>query len=290
MEKKILNLLNLVNNSLLDRNFLDIACLQEQADLINEWLESSKKLGNGNVSNYLWALKSIILIKKKYIESFLLIKNKEYIKAWGLLAALELDIQFLEQNKEELIEETQKRSLIFYKNAVKNWQILFPYKLFFSIGFLVSKNSCSICGKQITPRNKCEHKKGKLYNGELCMHIGEMSELREVSLVTNPMDKNCFIQDIDYDYRVVEYVSNQLIHAYDGWGVHKTKHKWQRSKLDHINKDAVCPCGEMILFKDCCFDKAEIELPHFEIFFVNNRKDSLSKATLFLGEKSEDFT
>lgn len=75
MEKKILNLLNLVNNSLLDRNFLDIACLQEQADLINEWLESSKKLGNGNVSNYLWALKSIILIKKKYIESFLLIKK-----------------------------------------------------------------------------------------------------------------------------------------------------------------------------------------------------------------------
>lgn len=290
MEKKILNLLNLINKSLLDRNFLDTACLQEQADIINEYLKISKKLGNGNVSNYLWALKSIVLIKKKYIECFSLLKNKEYIEAWGLLANLELDLNFLEKNKEALIEETQKRSLIFYKNSVKNWQSLFPYKLFFSIGFLVSKNTCSICGKQITPRNKCEHRKGKLYNGELCIHIGEMSELKEVSVVTNPMDKNCFIQNIDYDYRVVEYVSNQLTHPYDGWGIHKTKYKWQRSKLDHISKDAICPCGEMMLFKDCCFNKVEIELPHLEIIFVNKTEDSLSKAALFLGEKIEEFT
>ncbi len=78
----------------------------------------------------------------------------------------------------------KKYKLDFYKEIVESWQSLFPYKIFFSIGATIKQYTCSICGHVIRPRNKCIHKKGKLYNGKLCVHVADGGcELKEISMV-----------------------------------------------------------------------------------------------------------
>ena len=66
--------------------------------------------------------------------------------------------------------------------------LLFPPQMFQSVGIIVKKVSCSICGKNY---ENCEHIAGRPYLGKLCgRHISEC-ELIEASIVTNPANKMC---------------------------------------------------------------------------------------------------
>ncbi|WP_250602753.1 zinc chelation protein SecC, partial [Acinetobacter pittii] len=210
--------------------------------------------------------------------------NKEYLDAWALLAELETDIVFLEKNIDDNFSKIYK--VFFYKKMIENWQSLFPYKIFFSMGFTVKYYLCSICSEVVKPRNRCKHKKGMLYNGELCFHIGgEIEEIKEISIVKTPMQKIC-IPHIDYDYSIVDYVSERLQHPFDGWEPFKSKITLNRSEFNHLSEGAICPCQEeMVLFKDCCFNKDKIEIPHLDIIFEKNFSPELENEIIKIGSK-----
>ncbi len=80
----------------------------------------------------MWKLKTILIIKDRYIKTFFLLKDKKHYEAWVLLERIEIDISFLEKNVDE--DFIKKYKLDFYKEIVESWQSLFPYKIFFSIG------------------------------------------------------------------------------------------------------------------------------------------------------------
>lgn len=281
---KEMDLIDVLNQLLLSKSLIDLELYDEAIDQINDLLLFSQKENREEVSNFLWKLKTIFQIKKGYIRTFSLIKNKEYLDAWSLLAELETDLIFLEKNIDDNF--SQKYKVFFYKEMVKNWQSLFPYRIFFSMGFTVKYYLCSICSEVIRPRNSCKHKKGMLYNGELCFHIGgEIEEIKEISVVKTPMQKTC-IPLIDYDYSIVDYVSDRLQQPFDGWRVVKSKRILNRSEFNHLNGDAICPCQEeLTLFKDCCFDKDEIELPHLDIFFEKSLSPELENEIIRIGNK-----
>ena len=54
--------------------------------------------------------------------------------------------------------------------------------------------------------NKCNHIKGKLYNGELCARETEM-ELEEISFVDTPANKLCKILKITHNGKTVDILT-----------------------------------------------------------------------------------
>lgn len=67
---------------------------------------------------------------------------------------------------------------------------MFPNHGFCSIGAIVRKSECSICGQEY---GECNHLKGKPYMGKICNERVTECELEEVSIVTNPGLKYCRI-------------------------------------------------------------------------------------------------
>ena len=58
-----------------------------------------------------------------------------------------------------------------------------------SLGAIIHKATCSICGQNIAEEGECEHKRGKYYDEKLCYWIMEEMEPKELSYVIVPSDK-----------------------------------------------------------------------------------------------------
>ena len=58
-----------------------------------------------------------------------------------------------------------------------------------SLGAIIHKATCSICGQNIASEGECEHKRGRYYDDKLCYWIMEDMEPKELSYVIVPSDK-----------------------------------------------------------------------------------------------------
>ena len=58
-----------------------------------------------------------------------------------------------------------------------------------SLGAIIHKATCSICGQNIASEGECEHKRGRYYDEKLCYWIMEDMEPKELSYVIVPSDK-----------------------------------------------------------------------------------------------------
>jgi hypothetical protein len=65
---------------------------------------------------------------------------------------------------------------------------IFPDHGFLSMGTIVQKSECSICGQE---HGMCDHLIGKPYMGKMCYEIVSEVELEEISFVKIPGNKNC---------------------------------------------------------------------------------------------------
>jgi len=83
-------------------------------------------------------------------------------------------------------------------------KLLFPKMFFASVGGIIKKSNCSICKE---PYSKCEHIKGRLYNGELCVREITEMELEEGSLVDVPANKHCRMLTTTYDGKTVDLLT-----------------------------------------------------------------------------------
>ena len=94
----------------------------------------------------------------------------------------------------EYVEETRAKSpgLIFTCNigddagikGVKNGTLSTV-----SIGAVINKATCSICGQNIAAEGECEHQRGRKYDGKLCYWLMEDMEPKELSYVIVPSDR-----------------------------------------------------------------------------------------------------
>ena len=261
-------------NKLIKSDNTDISKYEHELKKLNGTLNNNKNKKKDDTTNYLWKVITILEIKIGYLYSFNYIKNGNFYDAWCNLEYVEIKISNLENNCSTDILDFY--NVKFYKNYVFMWQSLFPYTLFLSMGFIARDFSCSICSKILTPRNQCIHKKGKVYDGELCLHIcNKIDDIKEVSFVKNPMQKAC-IPLLDYDYSLVRFTSERLESPFDGWAFNKTKSKVSRDKFVNVKPDSVCPCREGNKnFINCCYDKSFINIPHIDIIFDKGFSPSL---------------
>jgi hypothetical protein len=201
-----------------------------------------------------------------YIRAFHNIKSHEYRKAWNQLEECEIKYNFLSENSSE--EYLSNTRLTFIKNKIAKWQSLYPYCLFCSPGFKVGYYSCSICDHKVRPRSRCLHKKGKVYNGELCLHVAHDLEILEVSIVTKPVQKYSVMHDDStLDFTLLERLSIFLDNAFEEWDLNWTTMKFPVQRFKSIKKSDKCPCKSENEFEVCCMGKKEIEIPHVDFIF-----------------------
>ena len=241
-----------------------------QINQIVDALKGSKlkavECGDEEKANRCWRELEALELNRLFIQAFNSIKNKKYRDGWNKLEQCEIICKFL-------IENSPKNFLIstrvnFIKDKVEKWQSIYPYCLFVSPGFKVGYYTCRICEHKIRPRSRCEHKKGKIYNGELCLHVAHDMEILEISIVSKPVQKYSVIHDDEtLDFSLLKYLFDILEYAFEEWDLNWTKMKFPAERFKSVRKESKCPCKSDNTFENCCINKAEVEIPHIDFIF-----------------------
>ncbi len=193
----------------------------------NDWKnrrEHYQLSNNEQYSNYAWLALQIIDIHYLYrgIYIKLDIKNKntrKYYEAWCDAEQIELIANNIKRNFPTFLN-----TIALIINQVHIIQSLFPYKLFTSTEILIKEEHCSICGAIRNIFKPCGHKKGYVYNGELCYNTITKCDIVGLSLVTNPVKKYAVVfqqdqtgHEIEYSYNYIDALMYYWQNPYQYW-------------------------------------------------------------------------
>lgn len=210
------------------KTFEDFDGLEEIGIICSELNHLKKRIGNCDFSNpfnefkrcdelfnyiKLYALKvrdeslaNATTVYKCYFKFFAIftnyhhcLKEKKYKESWNILQDC-MDEGIIVGQFVELKDRKEIPEMI---DLLLQYEKLYPYKVFTSSEYIISKSHCSICGKSMQSLD-CSHRKGKLYWGEFALEIiDEIKELQAVCLVKHPEDKRCIIETQD-DIKLTE--------------------------------------------------------------------------------------
>lgn len=209
------------NPNLLIKKFNEVASRVQKKAFITIGIEIQKDEIK-NLINYRQELSNLKEdFKKRKLENE---ANLIYCIENSLLA-LEYELQMLVNIKEDKMSEAWENLVnaeVIYRNVVRNYpfklesetgylerladyeKLLFPNLSFHSVGGIIKKSHCSICKEKY---GKCNHLKGKLYNGELCCRVITEMELEEISLVDNPANKHCRVLTMEIDGKIIDIMT-----------------------------------------------------------------------------------
>lgn len=223
----------------------------------------------------IWIYQTIIEIHKTYREAFVQLKNKQYYEGWRKLERIEIILSSLKRhfqyNKEEYF-------LWYIEKAVKNLQVVFPYRMFASAEILKKKTKCSVCDKEVSIRNPCGHIVHEIYNGEMCHRIVTESEILGISLVENPGNKYAvmFLKDEKtgeqkdhYNYDAIDHLFECLELPYEKWELEVSLREFKKEDYGDANRNDICPCGSGKKFKRCCIENIGKKYPHYGFTVTN---------------------
>lgn len=142
------------------------------------------------------------------------------------------------------------------------YEKLYPYRVFASSEYIVSKSHCSICGKSMQSLS-CPHRKGKLYWGDFAIEmIDEIKELQAVCLVSHPEDKRCIIElqeDRDIPekekFKKLDEFVKLKINPLQNFEIETKIEQRRDTKIQKANRNDLCPCGSGKKFKRCCINR-----------------------------------
>lgn len=201
-------------------------------------------------ANVAWIIKHIVIAHKSFVETYSLLKLKEYYKAWCELEQIELLCNRIVKLCPGAIE-----ALCYIMDTVRNIQLLYPYRLFTSTVMVVKERECSICGKKRSIRNHCGHFVGYLYNGHLCYDTIKSIDLKGIDIVFNPEHKYAVLGadgSIEYDFSAVENLMNWWPKPFCGWHMEPEILYLNPETFPDLADEGLCPCGSMKLYAECC--------------------------------------
>jgi hypothetical protein len=234
-------------------------------------------------ANYLWCLQKVYMIQKSYLMAFERMKERKFEDAWNALDRTDIEISFIEPHFEKYFGCPV--GLKFYigpiLNAVKQFQKLFPYRLFFSRENIIKEEKCSICGKKISIRHGCNHRIGQLYMGEMCCHeVIDMEFLAE-AIVTDPYDKYAIIhmKGQEYNYDPLEQLMKLVTDPFTLWNVDELEVVSPEYKK--MGRNDLCPCGSGKKYKKCCLGTDKIYTKHYRINLANQESGDIQPLTFY---------
>lgn len=183
----------------------DIELQKKEVENLTVLIENSNKLKDENKNRFSEPELNLILCLiisldavKSEISMIICLKNNEMDFAWGHLVEAQNSVSIVARNHPisdgKYLNGYISKLIAFEKT-------LFPPMMFASIGGIIKKSICTICNSDY---EQCDHIKGKLYMGELCVCEIHKMDLEEVSLVENPANKMCRQLEVDFDGKNVD--------------------------------------------------------------------------------------
>ena len=156
--------------------------------------QEKKTVIEGNNEDYANLLLGCECVTKSLLNElkmWLLLKQDKPDEAWDRLVSAQMEATSAAKAHDGFrhLEHHRHRLEIIEK-------IVFPPQVFVSVGTIVHKQECSICGGNYV---ECEHVAGKPYMGEFCCVIVKDAHLDHVSVVENPANKCCRVTSFYVD-------------------------------------------------------------------------------------------
>lgn len=247
--------------------------------------EEFVKQDNQDEAKQIWIYQTIIEIHILYKKAFDLLKHKEYYEGWCKLEKVEIVLGFL---KRHFQYDKESFYLFRIEKAVKNLQVIFPYRLFCSREIVIEEETCSICNQKKSIRKPCGHIVGEIYNGEMCHSIvSKIGAILGVALVPNPENKFAVLfltdektgEQIDqYNYEAVDLLFDCIEDPYEYWDLEVTQRAIIKKDYSNIGRNDPCTCGSGKKFKKCCELNIGKKYPHYE-FIVQNPSNKQKNLT-----------
>lgn len=211
----------------------------------------------------LFVLREALEFLEAYAQTWHLIANGKFGQSWTRL-----------QDALDHLRLIQKFSGIdasLFERRLTELERAYPYKVFFSIGMIVKRFECSICGHDIDSP-ECAHRRGHLYRGQLARAVvRNATEINHIAMVSNPADKRCVVhfEDESDEFSIVRFLSqalvggNMTIGQFDSLRFSRKVPRQIRRTFPGRNE--LCHCGSKKKYKRCCAEKDDRGDNHVEI-------------------------
>lgn len=123
------------------------------------------QVGNQTLAKAVWCLETISEIQDHYLSAFSSMKDDAFFEAWCELERCEVRLHNLSRH---FPEDDDTFGLALFAAHTENYQSLYPYRVYFSPEILRVTELCSICGERVSLWNRCGHRPGEIYDGEMC--------------------------------------------------------------------------------------------------------------------------
>lgn len=186
----------------------DIDLQKEEKETLNAFIQKTETIRKSKTKNYSEPELNLILCMIISVETLLNeISMLINLKEGNMDAAWEHLI--IAQNKTSIVacnhplnSENNLKGYLARLDAYE--KVIFPKMMFASIGGIIRETKCSICKDDY---EECDHIKGKMHNGELCVREIHKIELEEVSIVEKPANKLCRITTIERNGKNVDVLT-----------------------------------------------------------------------------------
>jgi hypothetical protein len=224
-------------------------------DFCSELFESVQQIAvatkDEQLANAQYVFKQYFVLFCNLMQYFGLLKGKEYKSSWNKLQDCIDDAQYIGRFTDDRLDVPPLLDLL------RNYETLYPYNVFSSSEYIITRSHCSICGKSMQ-RLECPHIKGNLYWGKPAVEIiDEIKEFQAVCLVSHPEDKRCILELSDDNRDEVEKFKKldqflelniSFLQNFTVKSVIETRMK----EIEKVGRNERCSCGSGVKFKKCC--------------------------------------
>lgn len=249
---RICKTLNELKKRLMNENYNDP---KKEYNLSLKLFEEVTKIAierkNEKLANAQYVFRNYFLMFSNLMSYFELLNEKKYKESWGRLQDCIDEAQYVGKFSENRFDIPNILELL------RQYENLYPYKLFASSEYVITKSHCSICGKSMQSL-QCQHIKGNIYWGEPAVElIDEIREIQAVCMVSNPEDKRCVLEianderdEVDRFKKLDLYLELGLprLQKFSIKSVVENK----RIEIGKVNRNDKCPCGSKLKYKKCC--------------------------------------
>lgn len=265
--KKIIAIINDKKNKLINLEFAEPFIEYEvAAEFFNTIKAMAIESSNERLANSQYIAKNYLHLFCNLASYFSLLKGKKYSSSWAKLQDCLDDI--IEVGKFTRFEDRYEINEL--NNLLHKYEGLYPYKVFNSVEYVITKSECSICGNSMNSF-RCPHIRGNLYWGEVAVeNVTEMKEFNAVALVSHPLDKRCIIElseddrSEDEKFQLLHEFVSQEVNPFQDFVIDTKKIVKQKS-ITIVGRNEKCPCGSNKRFKKCCGRDLYYEHYHHKI-------------------------
>lgn len=234
-----------------DSDLLDTFC----SILFDKIQENAIREGNERKANAQYVFHHyfrLFILVSKY---FSMLERKEFIESWNVLQDCLDETKYIGRFTSERYDLSDLVELLV------DYESLYPYSIFASGEYVVSKAHCSICGKSMLDLS-CPHIAGNVYWGKQAVEvIDEITQIKAISVVQHPRDKRCILTLADDTrteeekfYRLSNYLQLNLPRL-QCFSIESKMETRERTEIPKVCANDLCPCGSGIKYKKCCSKK-----------------------------------